>query len=435
MKKVYDLIGIGIGPYNMGLAALLEKTKIDSIFFDKTEKFEWHPGMLIEGTSLQVPFLADLVSFADPTSRYTYLNYLHEQNRLYQFYFFKKFEVPREEYNDYLQWAAAKMDNLHFGYSVIDVLDHSESEEPLFEVVTEDVKTGKQVHYLAKNIVMGTGSEPVIPKGMGGHPSKDVIHTSRYMYEKHSLLDSDVVTVVGSGQSAAEVFLDLLNEQDKHSFELTLLTRSAGLFQLDEAKLGQEYFSPDYVDYYHSLPFEQRINALDTLGNLRKGIDPDTLTAIYDKLYYKSAGGRKLDITIQPLTSVESVKSYGGKYVLECNQWQEEHSFEHTTDKVILATGYKPHLPEWFMDRFAGKIEWEKDKLFKVTRDYQLSFKEERKHKFFTLTNLEHTHGAGATNLGLSVQRNIHIVNLLANEQVYANKRNTIFQQFSVREK
>jgi L-lysine 6-monooxygenase (NADPH-requiring) len=36
---------------------------------------------------IQVPFLADLVTLADPTSPYTFLNYLHEQGRLYRFYF------------------------------------------------------------------------------------------------------------------------------------------------------------------------------------------------------------------------------------------------------------------------------------------------------------------------------------------------------------
>lgn len=72
-EQVYDVIGIGIGPFNLGLAALIEPVEeISAVFFDKEEKFEWHLGML-DGTDLQVPFLADLVTFADPTSPYTFL--------------------------------------------------------------------------------------------------------------------------------------------------------------------------------------------------------------------------------------------------------------------------------------------------------------------------------------------------------------------------
>ena len=74
---VHDLIGVGIGPFNLGLAALSAPVpELDGLFLDEHEEFSWHPGMLIEGTTLQVPFLADLVTMADPTSPYSYLAYL-----------------------------------------------------------------------------------------------------------------------------------------------------------------------------------------------------------------------------------------------------------------------------------------------------------------------------------------------------------------------
>ena len=44
MQKHYDLIGAGIGLFNLSLAALLDKPQqeISSLFFDKKKKFEWH---------------------------------------------------------------------------------------------------------------------------------------------------------------------------------------------------------------------------------------------------------------------------------------------------------------------------------------------------------------------------------------------------------
>ena len=111
----YDVIGVGIGPFNLGLAALLEEnTELKAGYYDKTEVFQCHPGMLLEQSDLQVPFLADLVTLADPTSKYSFLNYLHAHNRMYQFYFFKRFDVPRVEYNDYCQWVVSELSTLLF---------------------------------------------------------------------------------------------------------------------------------------------------------------------------------------------------------------------------------------------------------------------------------------------------------------------------------
>ncbi|SFB22889.1 lysine N6-hydroxylase [Lentibacillus halodurans] len=431
--KLYDIIGIGIGPYNLGLAALLDVIpELDGLFFDKTPKFEWHPGMLIERMNLTTPFLGDLVTFADPTSRFTYINYLHEHNRLYQFYFFNKFQIPRQEYNQYLQWVADQLEQLNFGYEVVDVIDHEEADEPHYEVVVEETSTQKRSSYFAKNITMATGSEPLVLDTMTGHPKEDVLHTDRFMYEKENLVESPHITIVGSGQSAIEVFLDLLKEQENKVFQLTVFTRSSGLFQLEKAKFGQEYFSPDFVDYFHSLGFKQRLDTLDTLGTLRKGINPQTLMELYETLYHKTIGQTKQPVTIQPNTEVKHISRNHNKYVLHCHQWQKENSFNYETNKVILATGYKPHIPAWFYDRFKDKIMWEDEELYKVTRDYQLVFNDQRDHRFFTMTNLEHSHGTAATNLGLAVQKNIQIINLLAGQEVYKDRRDTIFQQFTM---
>jgi len=74
---IYDVIGIGIGPFNLGLAALCADIPgLDSIFFDQSPEFNWHPGMMLSSARLQVPFYADLVTIVNPRSKFTYLNFL-----------------------------------------------------------------------------------------------------------------------------------------------------------------------------------------------------------------------------------------------------------------------------------------------------------------------------------------------------------------------
>ncbi|RLQ94490.1 lysine N(6)-hydroxylase/L-ornithine N(5)-oxygenase family protein [Falsibacillus albus] len=434
-KDLLDVVGIGIGPYNLGLAALLEETDLRGMFFDQTPAFEWHPGMLIDGTDLQVPILADLVTFADPRSRFTFLNYLHEHNRLYKFFFFNKNEIPRQEYNRYAQWVAGQLESCFFGKKVVDVIDHMNDESPHYEVIVEDRDSGELTSHFSKHVVMGTGAKPLVVNGMEGLPDKDVFHSNRYLYHKDDVVKSGSVTIVGSGQSAAEIFLDLLKEQRNRDYKVTWFTRSEGILQLESSKLGQEFFSPDYIEYFHPLSFEQRKSALSTLEHLRKGIDPSTLNAIYNVLYHRSVEDNTQDILIQPLTEVKEISRVDDGYRLSCHQWQEGDEFDYESKKVVLATGYKPNIPDWFDDRFRDQIVWEDEKRFKVSRDYQLVFKEEREHHFFTLTNLEHSHGAAATNLGLSVDRNIHIINTIAGKELYRIQTDTIFSQFTMDKK
>lgn len=138
-KQILDLIGIGIGPFNLGLASLL--APIDTVkakFFDAKDEFVWHEGLLLEDCHLQVPFLADLVTMTDPTSPYSYLNYLCAHGRLYQFYFYETFQIPRTEYSRYCHWVAQQLSSVEFSQEVIDVVEM----DTLFCVTVRHTRTG-----------------------------------------------------------------------------------------------------------------------------------------------------------------------------------------------------------------------------------------------------------------------------------------------------
>ncbi len=423
-NEMYDLIGIGVGPFNLGLAALMDDLpNITSVFFDKEDGFNWHPGMLIEQSDLQVPFIADLVTFADPTSQYSFLNYVHKQNRLFQFFFYRRFDIPRREYNLYARWVSEKLRNCRFQSEVISVSSNGDA----YEVKVRHTDTKEVFTYLAKHIVVGTGSVPFIPDSI--EKSEHVVHTSDYLRAAKDIKDSASVVVVGSGQSAAEVFYELLEDQKHHQYTLTWYTRSAIFSQLESAKMGQEVFSPDYVRYFHGLPYEKRKEALERLDSVRNGVDKETLIKIYDLLYNRSVEGRDSKIIIQPLTEVNTIKEEKGSLTVSCKQWEKEEEFTVHVDKVVLATGYKPHIPQWIWDK-KDEIQWESEKEFKVDEKFRLVWKEERQHHMYISTNLEHSHGTAATNLSLAVMRNQTIINDVAGKEIYPIQKDAIFQQF-----
>ncbi|WP_166786823.1 lysine N(6)-hydroxylase/L-ornithine N(5)-oxygenase family protein [Jeotgalibacillus salarius] len=422
--KIYDLIGIGLGPYHLGMAALIQEADaFDALFFEKNDEFNWHPGMLIDGTDLQVAFLADLATFANPKSQFTYLNYLHEHNRMYQFFSFKEFEMPREEYNHYAKWAASRLDNCLYSRSVVSIQD--QSEKGYYEV-TVGTAHGTNETYLAKNISLGTGSNPYLPSPARNTPG--LSHSSEYTNIKEQYKNSESIAIIGSGQSAAEIFLDLLESQPYHNYHLSWYTRSPGILQLESSKFGQEFFTPDFTDYFHQLPLEKREHALSMLDYVRNGIAPATLNSIYRWMYHRSSGGKQLNITIQPNAELKDI--YQKDHMLTSTfEHQLSHiSFERSFDKIIAATGYQPNLPSFFSKAFNhAKME---NGHFAVSRDYSLQFNENRPGNVFLLTSIEKTHGAEATNMGMAVNRNVHIINKIAGREVYKNPRNVTFQSF-----
>lgn len=218
-REPRDFIGIGLGPFNLGLACLTAPIDgLDGLFIESKPHFEWHAGMFLDGAHLQTPFMSDLVTLADPTSPFSFLNYLKDKDRLYSFYIRENFYPLRAEYNDYCRWAADRLDNVLYSTSVTEVT--YDERAGLYEVHTDRGET-----HLARRLVLGTGTPPFVPsacEGLGG----DFTHNSAYMDRKAQLQQKKSITLVGSGQSAAEIYYDLLSEIDVHGYRLNWVTRS-----------------------------------------------------------------------------------------------------------------------------------------------------------------------------------------------------------------
>ena len=80
------MVGAGLGPFNLSLAALVEPlADVRARFFETQPEFRWHCGIMVPGAQLQVSFLKDLVTLVDPSSAFSFLNYLASEGRLYRF--------------------------------------------------------------------------------------------------------------------------------------------------------------------------------------------------------------------------------------------------------------------------------------------------------------------------------------------------------------
>jgi len=56
--RTHDFAAIGVGPFNLGLAALTADVPgLDGVFLEQRAAFDWHPGLMLEGVTIQVPLL------------------------------------------------------------------------------------------------------------------------------------------------------------------------------------------------------------------------------------------------------------------------------------------------------------------------------------------------------------------------------------------
>ncbi|WP_228552338.1 lysine N(6)-hydroxylase/L-ornithine N(5)-oxygenase family protein [Gracilibacillus salitolerans] len=442
---MYDVIGVGIGPFNLGLAALTEEIEdLNAVFFDQKPCFEWHGGLLIEDTTLQVPFLADTVTMANPTSRYSYLNYLHEHERLYKFYFLERFHIPRREYNHYCQWVCKQLTTCSFGKRITNIewqvdrdklAGYEDNNEGYFKVETTDIQSRAIHYYYSRHLVFGIGSVPYLPDCFSAQSSDDVFHSAEFLDKRERLRQAESITVVGSGQSAAEVFLELLKGQQTYHYRLDWFTRSKGFFPMEYSKLGLEHFSPDYTNYFFRLSQDQKDQLIPKQDLLYKGISETTISDIYDVLYEHSVGGENPPVRLQTKTEVADVKEIQTEdrrnYQLICNQWEQGQPFTHESEVVIAATGYQHPIPG-FLSNLSSLIKWDENGRYQVSKNYELQLTKEIPNKIFIQNGEMHTHGVGAPDLGLGCYRNSVIINELMNKEIYPVHKRNVFQQFGV---
>jgi lysine N6-hydroxylase len=434
-NEMFDLIGVGLGPFNLGLAALLDPvTEVKAVFFEQKPRFDWHPGLLMEGTTLQVPFFADLVTMADPTSRYTFLNYLKEQQRLYHFYFLERFLIPRREYNEYCRWVSQNLKTCRFGRKVTKI-DWIEESETYFRVEVTSPSTGQTSVYYAKHLVLGVGSVPSVHPAFQGLPEEDIFHSARFLERLNRCKEAKSITVVGSGQSAAEVFYTLLQEQKNHGYRLDWLTRSTGFFPMEYSKLGLEHFSPDYIHYFYSLPPEVREARLKTQDLWYKGISAATIADIYELLYERTVGNQTVPVRMLAQTEIQKIEPVPGekRYRLTCHHREQNKTFTHESEVVVLATGYQHQIPSC-VKNLSGLIAWDEKQRYQVSLDYRLKKTKETENEIFVQNAELHTHGVGAPDLGLGAYRNSVIINTLTGREIYPVQKRNVFQQFGVQE-
>ncbi|MFE6100166.1 lysine N(6)-hydroxylase/L-ornithine N(5)-oxygenase family protein [Streptomyces laurentii] len=438
--RPHDLVGIGIGPFNLSLAALAHGTPgpLATAFYDQRPAFHWHPGQLIDGATLQVPFLADLVTLADPASPWTFLNYLRAKDRLFPFYFAEKFHIHRAEYDAYCRWVSEHLPGLHFGHHV-DAIRWNPRRR-LFDVDFTQLDADGEAAALGRahtrNVVLGVGTAPHVPeplRPLADAPDVPVLHSADYLAHRDTLLAAGHVTVVGSGQSGAEIFLDLLRARPAGAERLHWLARTEAFAPMEYSKLGLEHFTPDYTQYFHALPEPARDALLPHQWQLHKGIDTDTLAAVHDELYRRTLHGGWPDAVLTPGVQVRTAGRVAGTHLeLHLEHLRQGTRSRLATDAVVLATGYRERPLDGLLAGLDPHLRRDTAGRPRVGADYRLVLDDTVTGSVYVQNAERHTHGVGTPDLGLAAWRSAVILNAVTGKEPYPLPRRTAFTTFGL---
>ena len=402
---VHDLIGVGFGPSNLALAIALREHaqthgELDVLFLDKQADYRWHGNTLVAQSELQISFLKDLVTLRNPTSPYSFVNYLKTHGRLVDFINLGTFYPCRMEFNDYLRWVSGHFQaQSRYGEEVLTIepVLHKQQVQAL-RVISRD-SHGEQSVRTTRSVVVSAGGTPRIPEPF--KVLKDdgrVFHHSRYlerMAAQPSISGQSLrVAIIGSGQSAAEAFIDL--NDCFPSVQVDWILRGSALKPADDSPFVNEVFSPQFTDLIYQQNSAERERLINEYQSTNYSVvDLDLIERIYGIFYRQKVSGIPRH-AFRSLTTVERAISHKGSIELALRSTATGEPSEHHYDVVILATGYERQMHRQLL---APLAEYLGD--YQVNRDYRLATDERCKAGIYMQGFCQASHGLSDTLLSI----------------------------------
>jgi L-ornithine N5-monooxygenase len=413
-----DLLGIGFGPSNLGLAiAAVEQAAAGGVgpalrvgFLERQPRFGWHRGMLIDDATMQVSFLKDLVTQRNPASSFSFVSYLHERGRLTDFINHKTLFPLRIEFHDYLEWAAARVEHLvTYDREVVDVAPVVEDGVVVaFDVVARD-HAGRTSVRRARDVVVAPGLAPRLPPGVALGPR--VWHNLDIWAGAEMPLAAPPprrFAVVGAGQSAAEV-VDYLHRTFPTAEVCSIFARW-GYTPADDTPYANRIFDPDAVDTFFAADDAVKRMLLDYHRNTNYSVvDADLINDLYRREYRERVQGRPRLRMINASQVVATDPGPDGVGVEVEFLPTGERSHLHV-DALVYATGYAPTDAGRLLGQAGGLAARRPDGALAVERDYRVALRAPAEAAIYVQGGTEHTHGISSTLLSNIAIRSGEIV-------------------------
>lgn len=408
--KHVDVLMIGAGPANLALGIALEESGAhqlarDTLMLEQHPDVKWQRELLLPWARSQVSFLKDLVTLRNPQSRFSFLNYLHEQGQLDDFVNLSTFNPYRWQLSAYQQWVAENFEHIRIRHNA-----RAERIEPRYagdgsmKGWTITLSDGDTI--TCRDLVVGTGRDPHIPEVFRDLPDGRVVHSTRYRSRVAQLAPAERPlrpVVIGGAQSAAEMFMAL--HQDFADCRPTMIMRSIGMQDYQTSKFVNELFYPSFVDEFYDMLPEARAQVLEQMRVTNyAGLAPPFLDELYWMLYQqKMLGGQRS--VVRHMTEVVGARMDRDEVVLDLRNRKNGKVEPLRCDLVFLGTGYDPGMPAMVRD-LAERVGLAE---INVSRRYRVDLADSAWGAIYLQGVNEQTHGIADSLISVLAQRSQEI--------------------------
>ncbi len=409
----YDIVGVGVGPFNLSLATLLESDKnVKSLFIEKKENFSWHSEIMFKDSTMQTSFLKDLVTPLDPTNRNTFTNYLVQKGMFYHLMNSSRSSVTRYEYEDYLKWAAENLDELIQYSTEVNGISFNE-EKKVFSIKTN----GETLH--SKNLCLGAGPVKNIPELAKDKICETLFHAKSEQMFKLDLTGKRVL-IIGAGQTGVEIFKNSLEGKWGRPENVILTTGRNTLMPLDEGAFSNEFFTPGFVNEFVEANQKNKDILVKDQLLTSDGNTPTYLESLYEDLYLDKFYLKKYPpFSIAPKRWLKNIeKSNESNYEVTFDNLLFDKVESTRADIVILATGFRTVLPP-FTEGLVEYLKFDDQQRPLLKKDYSLDTTLGDDNKIFAMNMSRHFHGIADPQTSLMAWRSGVIYNSLTGTQRY----------------
>lgn len=416
-----DLVGVGAGPANLSLAALVASarerglTSIGTTFLERNPAVLWHPGQMFPGALMQTEFYRDLITPMDPTSRFTFLNYLKSNGRLDQFFCSSTIYPLRREFEDYFNWVATQLPDVIFSTNV-SLVDFDPDKGQFIIDAEDEIKRHKR--YETKNVVLGCGPSPSVD--ISKNQSARVVDVSELLnFTFPSRLQR--VLVVGGGQSAAECVNFLLDQHSNAGLHINWATSETAFRALDIGNFSRETYSASYARAFATLPESLRRKTIDEEKNVANGITPAIAQALYQRLYclryLKTSGASGSSVSMHPNTEVLEIRDEIKVASVTARVLSTGETNIEVYDLVILCTGFDDRSV--FESAIIGDELKRRISMNENPCGYAIAWDGPQDRMIFVQSQNKKSHGIGDANFITAPGRNASILNSITGKEIY----------------
>lgn len=374
-----DVVGIGFGPSNLALAVALEEGDPTAgiraptptmAFYEQQQNFGWYTGMLIEGATMQVSFLKDLATMRNPSSRFTFMAYLHARGRLPSFINSKMLYPFRIEFHDYLEWVAKHFAPfVSYGSRAVSIrpVPRPDGLVDLLDVVTESAD-GTRATQRTRNVVIGAGLVPYLPPKVS--PSERIRHSSELLTRDLDHSPKASYLVIGAGQSAAEC-ADYLHRTDPDA-EVHAVFSRYGYSVSDDSPFTNGIFDPVAVEDFYRAPEETKEMLLSYHSNTNYSVvDLDLSQELFRRAYLEEVSGRQR-LRFYRTSRVRSCQETPNGVEVEVESLVTGAVERLSVSAVVYATGYRPADPLALLNDLADECKQDEAGDLCLERDYRV---------------------------------------------------------------